>query len=468
MPTIPIALVGGSACDEDLVRSAFAESSGSDEFEVRVFRTASQMMSALADGEIHCILLGADASALDDVLSAVAELDPDMPVVALREEMDGPILLRTVTYALQSARVRIGLRGLSEHLRSVLDSLTEGVIVRSADGRILTVNAKAEHMAGESMAGVRDDAYDFDADHIFNEDGTPCGMDELPSSVALRTGQPAPAKVICIERRDGSRLWLECSATLLHSEADGSVSGVVTSLRDLTDRRSAEESLRFRSHLLDAVGQIVIANDAKGVVLYWNAAAEATFGWSSVDALGRYVTDVTSLDVSRANEILDAVASGQPWTGEVFVRRRDGSEFRALASDTPVFNDAGQLIAIIGVLTDVTTLYEIDESLRLQSALLSAVGQCVVATDIDDRVIYWNAAATREFGWTEAEMLGRDASATLAHDSRLELARDLEENLRRGEYWSGDLLMKRKDGSIFTAAVSTSPVLDDDGQVVRF
>ncbi len=469
MPMSPIALVGGSARDMDVVRSAFPEASGSTEFAVLAFPTAPPMMSALAQGEIHCILLGAGVGAPDDVLSAVAELDPDMPVVVLGDEMDGPVLLRTVTYAVQSARVRIGLRGLSEHLRNVLDSLTEGVIVRSADGRILTVNATAEQMFGESVADVRDDVYDvMDPDHLFNEDGSRCGMDELPSSIALRTGQPTPAKVICIERRDGSRLWLECSATLLHSEVDGSVSGVVTSLRDLTDRRSAEESLRFRSHLLDAVGQIVIANDAKGVVLYWNAAAEATFGWSSVDALGRYVTDVTSLDVARANEILHAVASGETWTGEVLVRRRDGSEFRALASDTPVFNDAGQLIAIIGVLTDVTSLYEIDESLRLQSALLSAVGQCVVATDIDDRVIYWNAAATREFGWTEQEMLGQDASAKLAHESQLDIARDLEANLRRGESWSGDLLMKRKDGSVFTASVSTSPVLDEDGQVVRF
>ncbi len=325
------------------------------------------------------------------------------------------------------------------------------------------LGVSTEELRAHGYAALQDPPF-------FNEDGTPCTPDDLPSAIALSTGHPVSDQVIYLDRPDGTRLWLECSATLLHSQVDGTITGVVTALRDLSDRRGAEESLRFRSHLLDAVGQAVIATDATGVVLYWNSAAEETYGWTALEALGRPINELTSLDASRERvaEILATVAAGHTWTGEFPVSRRDGSTFRALVSDTPVFNELGDLLAIIGVSTDVTSLYEIDESLRLQSALLAAVGQCVVATDVNDRIVYWNAAATREFGWTEDEILGQDASATLAHESRLELARDLEDRLRQGKSWMGDLLMRRKDGSIFTASVSTSPVVDDAGNVVKF
>ncbi len=356
-------------------------------------------------------------------------------------------------------------------LRTVLDSLTEGVVVRSVNGEIITINKRAEEIIGVPNSSWVSHGYPALSDQpIFHEDGRPCSSDELPSSVALRTLQPVIGKVLFVERADGSRQWIECTATLLHSEADGSVTGVVTAMRDLTDRRSADELLRFRSILLDAVGQAVVATDLEGIVVYWNSAAEAMYGWTAAEAVGNSAEVLLPSDASRevGAEIFATVVAGKTWTGEFHVGRRDGSSFLAWVSDTPVLDADGNLIAIIGVSADLTEIHDADEALRLQGALLGAVGQSVVATDVENRVVYWNAAATREFGWTEAEILGKDASSTLAHESLLEQARELEANLLLGKSWSGDLLMRRKDGSVFTAAVSTSPVMDDFGGVKTF
>ena len=58
------------------------------------------------------------------------------------------------------------------------------------------------------------------------------------------------------------------------------------------------EQLRFQASVLGAVGQPVIATDLEGKVLYWNRAAEETYGWSSEEALGRSLKDLTVCEES--------------------------------------------------------------------------------------------------------------------------------------------------------------------------
>src|SRR5215211_2433487 len=57
-------------------------------------------------------------------------------------------------------------------------------------------------------------------------------------------------------------------------------------------RKRTEESVRFQSLLLDAVGQAVIATDQQGKIVYWNRAAEELYGWSAEEAAGRSVLEV--------------------------------------------------------------------------------------------------------------------------------------------------------------------------------
>jgi PAS domain S-box-containing protein len=64
--------------------------------------------------------------------------------------------------------------------------------------------------------------------------------------------------------------------------------------------RKEEEQLRFQAKLLEAVGQSIIATDLEGKVLYWNSAAEELYGWSSEEALGRRLRDLT-----LSEELLD-------------------------------------------------------------------------------------------------------------------------------------------------------------------
>ena len=107
-----------------------------------------------------------------------------------------------------------------------------------------------------------------------------------------------------------------------------------------------------------------------------------------------------------------------------------------------------------------------EESIRFQAQLLNAVEQAIVATDLTGRVIFWNRFAETLYGWTAEEVLGRDIVEVSSAPAFTEPARDIMAQLRRGESWSGEHTVRRRDGTTFIAHVLDSPILDEQGTLI--
>jgi diguanylate cyclase (GGDEF)-like protein/PAS domain S-box-containing protein len=129
------------------------------------------------------------------------------------------------------------------------------------------------------------------------------------------------------------------------------------------------EQLRFQASVLGAVGQPVIAADPQGKVIYWNRAAQELYGWSAEEAMGRPIMEVTPSEalMEQAEEIMTELRAGRSWTGESVVRRKDGTTFPVLVTDTPAHDEEGNLVAIIGVYTDLTERKRMEERLEYQA-----------------------------------------------------------------------------------------------------
>ena len=129
---------------------------------------------------------------------------------------------------------------------------------------------------------------------------------------------------------------------------------------------SKEERLHFQSLLFDAVGQALIATDPQGSIIYWNRAAEELYGWSAEEVMGRSIVEVTPSEdlAAQAQEIMGELSHGRSWTGEFVVQRKDGTTFPALVADTPVHDEQGNLVAIIGISTDITEIKQTEELRR--------------------------------------------------------------------------------------------------------
>lgn len=238
--------------------------------------------------------------------------------------------------------------------RAVLDSLGEGVVVQDADGRVLFLNAVAADILGVAP----DDAIGRTSAEIGwaprDEAGRPIATEDRPRMASQRRSAPVEGIVVQYERRDGERRWLEMSAyPLLSADAPDAF---VTVARDITARREDAEALRMQGRVLDAMGQAVIVCGPDARILLWNRAAEEIYGWRAEEVLGRDVLEVTTFEdqAEYVGEITEALARGDSWSGDFWSRRRDGTRFPVLVTDTPVLDDQGNLIAVVGISTDIT------------------------------------------------------------------------------------------------------------------
>jgi PAS domain S-box-containing protein len=158
-----------------------------------------------------------------------------------------------------------------------------------------------------------------------------------------------------LEYADGTLRFVSVSYVPDRDEL-GRVRGFVAFVRDLSERKRAEDSMRFQAHLLDTVEQAVIATDMEGGITYWNRHAEKLYGWSAAETVGRNILEVTPAETSseQAAEIMSRLFSGETWTGELDVRRRDGSIFPAQISDAPIQDEGGNLVGVVGVSADIS------------------------------------------------------------------------------------------------------------------
>lgn len=270
-----------------------------------------------------------------------------------------------------------------------------------------------------------------------------------------------------ILRADGSVRWVH---TRLEPELDeaGRPLRLVSTVYDITERKNVEAELRFQARLLDTVEQAVIATDLDGRIIYWNAFAEAMYGWAAREAIGRLVFDVTPTDISEA-QALDVWAHlerGESWAGEFLAQRRDGEKFWAYVSDSPITDEAGRLIGTIGVSFDITEQIAAREALKESEAhyrtLMEQASDGIVAANGDLRFIAANTRACEMFGYSEAEFLQLGFYDFLHPEEIAESPLRLDE-VERGATVLNERQLRRKDGTYLPAETSTKML--DDGRL---
>jgi PAS domain S-box-containing protein len=140
---------------------------------------------------------------------------------------------------------------------------------------------------------------------------------------------------------------------------------ILVMIRDVTTRHHAEESVRFRGLLLDAVQQAVAATDNDGRVVYWNHFAEQLYGWAAGEAEGVLLTDLVLAPESRfAAHDLAWLSTTSGWSGEFVASHRDGVRFPAWVSVAPLHGRDGRKIGIVGTSLDISERKQTEWALR--------------------------------------------------------------------------------------------------------
>ena len=210
------------------------------------------------------------------------------------------------------------------------------------------------------------------------------------------------------------------------------------------------------TELLNALGKAVIATELDGTVRFWNPAAERLYGWTAEEALGENISDLSVPEVAQgdAEAIMAAVRGGRSWSGGFLVRRKDGTMFPALVTDSGIYRD-GTLVGIVGISINLG---------RTARPLLARSTDAALMLRSDAIVTYASPAVRQLFGWSETALLGTSIVPLIHPDDRGELAAFLEQVFTvPGAHPPVELRVQHGDGWRWAEAALTN--LHDDPDV---
>ncbi|MFO0951236.1 MAG: PAS domain S-box protein [Isosphaeraceae bacterium] len=169
--------------------------------------------------------------------------------LTVRFPMEGPrgeVLVGGTTLDItERERAEIALQKSEALSRAILDSLAEGIVFLGTDGEVRPTNPAAErmlHVTSNDVTGPTNHS----PPRVLRSDLTPFSPDEMPGTVALRTGQSVQGVEMVIPRPDGEFRAYSVNAQPVRDDA-GQVLGAVASYFDITARKQAEQALKERN-----------------------------------------------------------------------------------------------------------------------------------------------------------------------------------------------------------------------------
>jgi PAS domain S-box-containing protein len=240
---------------------------------------------------------------------------------------------------------------------SLVESLGDGVVSETADGRIRMANPAAARVLGMP----RDMLLGRDLRDMVHPDDRPV-MDA--ENRKRRQGERSVYEFRLIRPDDKAVRTIQVTATPQlggQKEFQGSL-GI---LRDVTQEREMEQRLRLLAHTLESVDESVVICGPEDKILFVNRAFERTYGYDERELVGKHISVVRSplTPFEVASEILPSTLTGG-WRGELWNRRKDGTDFLVLLTTAAVADDAGRLEATVGVVRDITEARRFEAELK--------------------------------------------------------------------------------------------------------
>ncbi len=354
-------------------------------------------------------------------------------------------------------------------LAAQLDTSLDGILVVQETGAIQAVNRRFVEMWGipddviQSRSGER--ALQF-----------ACGLLEAPDAF-IRTvndvrerREPGPSEAIRL--KDG-RVF-DCSCTSM-TGAGGERLGRVWYFRDVTERIRAEEALRasearYRA-MFDQAAVGMTQTTVTGVFVTVNPALCSMLGYSESELRGRSFLELTHPDDKTLSEgvrrSLLAAGGAGPGTMEKRYVRKNGSILWAHVTVAAVADAHGQIASFVTVVQDITERKASEDAIRASEASLRAIFDATtdgiaVADPERRRLDAVNNAFCRMLGYTPDEAAALGVSDLHPTDALPSVLAQFERQARGEIAVAMDIPVKRKDGSLFFADISTATAVIGD------
>jgi PAS domain S-box-containing protein len=265
--------------------------------------------------------------------------------------------------------------------------------------------------------------------------------------------------------KDGKINWLNGTAKGLYNESNELI-GYLGSNINITEQKKAEqEKYNLQTTLENSLNEIYIFDSQTFKFKYANKGALRNLGYAKKEILKLTAFDI-KLDFTENSfkELVNTLITKEDKKIIFFTnhQRKDKSIYPVEVHLQLVTENNNQ--RFLAVVLDITQQKKAEEENRFKANLLSMIGQATIATNLDGIVNFWNNAAEEIYGWKQEEAIGKNIMELTTNNTKEEALRIMD-MLKKGEIWSGQFNVQKKDGTSFPAHVINSPIYDEKNKL---
>ncbi|MEG5057637.1 EAL domain-containing protein [Microcoleus sp. A2-C5] len=358
-----------------------------------------------------------------------------------------------------SERIEIqeALQQANDQLQTILEAVPGTVSWISSDLRYLGAN---QHLAklhglppsafvGQDIGflGASEDFHSFLVE-FFAGDATEA-VKELSVKVKTEGGQSAGHYLIVAQKYDRGN-----SACLV---------GI-----DITERKLAEEALVLTRKAVESSSDAIGISDVSGTHIYQNPAFSQLFEWDTAEEfkLAGGIPAVFA-DSAVIAEVLDTIALGYSWSGEVTNRTKSGEILQVLLRADAIKDPTGKIVGLIYMNTDITDRKRTEQELRKSEkrfrSLIENARDIIVILDDKGFCRYVSPSLERILGYPTAEVLGRSVFDLIHPDELPMVTQVFKSIIQMPKVGMGlaEYRVQHKDGSWCALEAVATNLLDE-------
>jgi len=369
------------------------------------------------------------------------------------------------------------LRESEEHLRVLSDASFEAIFL-SEKGICLGQNLTAEKLFG------------YTREEAIGRSGLEWIAEESKALVKQHMLEDFTEPYQALARRkDGSVFPAEIRGSSMQFQGRRVR---ITVLRDISERRRAEQGLQHTNALLRAVIEqapfaITLGEgDATDwVVTLANREAQRITGADleqqrrlhfvagelqepGIRSWQMFNPDGSLIPIADTPLVKAMQRQETTRNREMVIRRGDGGETQVLGHASPIYGDGGELIASIFTYPDITEHKRTEETIRTLSQAMEQSPVSVVITTPEGIIEYANRGFERSSGYTAKEVRGQHTRLLGSGNTPQSTYQELWQNITAGRAWKGEFQNRRKDGTLFWEYAHISPIFDSQGAIRNY
>jgi len=256
-------------------------------------------------------------------------------------------------------------------------------------------------------------------------------LGKMPSELGIWSDDSPHTEILQNLRRDGEIRDVEFGfRTKAGEHRHAIVSAVQLTLgtgsymlsvsRDITERRRVEERLSQLAAIVESSFDAIIGKTLDGTIVSWNAGAEAVYGYSAAEAVGRSIAIVSPPEQRHElDQLLERLSHGEKIEHHETTRiRKDGQKIIVSLTLSPILDASGKIVGASAISRDITERRRVEQDLLRSEARFASLVQDapygIYRVTLGGQFLQVNPALVRMLGYqSETELLARNIATDI-------------------------------------------------------